>query len=49
MKKLTLDLETIAVETFPTGEQQAPEMASGTRWCTIIDTCTNCFAASCIC
>ena len=49
MKKLTLDLETIAVETFSTGTRPAPVAASITRWCTLYDTCTNCNADTCIC
>lgn len=49
MKKHTLDLDSIAVETFATGPQLAGQTASFSRWCTLFDTCTNCLQDSCIC
>ena len=49
MKKHTLDLESIAVETFATGPRVTAEVASISRWCTLYDTCTNCPQDSCIC
>lgn len=49
MNKLTLDLESITVETFATGVRETAGLASTTRWCTLIDTCTNCNNSACIC
>jgi hypothetical protein len=48
MKKHTLDLDSIAVETFAPLAQQPLPSATGTI-CTHYDTCTNCAADSCIC
>jgi hypothetical protein len=51
MKTLRLDLESIAVETFATQtrEEKAPFAISGVPCPTLIQTCTNCLADSCIC
>lgn len=50
MPKLSLDIEALAVESFPTAETraQAPQVR-GSQLCTVWDTCTNCHADSCIC
>ena len=51
MNKLKLDLETIAVETFATAvREETAQLAISGRPCpTLIQTCTNCLADSCIC
>ncbi|HEX2201780.1 MAG TPA: hypothetical protein VHG91_00705 [Longimicrobium sp.] len=49
MPKVTLNLEALAVESFPTETRaQAPQMR-GSQLCTVWDTCTNCHWDSCIC
>ena len=51
MNKLKLDLDSVAVETFATAarEERAPLAISGVPCPTLIQTCTNCLADSCIC
>lgn len=49
MKKLSLDLESIAVETFSTGTPADAAAASVSRTCTLYNTCPNCTFETCNC
>ncbi len=49
MKKMRLDLETIAVESLAMGGQPVREPASVTHFCTVYQTCTGCTWETCAC